>query len=82
MTDAIATLLTGFGLRTQDHNLKYKFYRIAVLVMLLSCNYIRVIAIEPSSYFNLLFFYSSFSDLDINSTNSISGVFCSGIEFR
>jgi ABC-type glycerol-3-phosphate transport system permease component len=36
ITDAIATILTGFGLRTQDHNLKYKFYRIAVLVMMVS----------------------------------------------
>lgn len=37
ITDAIATLLTGLGLRTQDHNMKYKFYRIAVLVMLVAC---------------------------------------------
>jgi hypothetical protein len=37
ITDAIATLLTGFGLRTQDHNLKYKFYRIAVLIMMVAC---------------------------------------------
>ncbi|XP_059615575.1 transmembrane protein 47 isoform X1 [Phlebotomus argentipes] len=36
ITDAIATLLTGLGLRTQDHNMKYKFYRIAVLVMLVA----------------------------------------------
>lgn len=37
ITDVIATILTGFGLKSQNHNLKYKFYRIAVLVMLLSC---------------------------------------------
>lgn len=37
ITDAVATLLTGLGLKTQDHNLKYKYYRIAVLVMMLAC---------------------------------------------
>ncbi|XP_065369496.1 transmembrane protein 47 isoform X1 [Calliphora vicina] len=36
ITDVVATILTGLGLKTQNHNLKYKFYRIAVLVMLLS----------------------------------------------
>ncbi|XP_055524300.1 uncharacterized protein LOC129717978 isoform X4 [Wyeomyia smithii] len=36
VTDALATILTGLGLRTQDHNLKYKFYRIAVLVMMVA----------------------------------------------
>ncbi|KAH8395858.1 hypothetical protein KR215_006784 [Drosophila sulfurigaster] len=36
ITDVIATVLTGLGLKTQNHNLKYKFYRIAVLVMLVS----------------------------------------------
>lgn len=34
--DAIATLLTGFGLKTLEANLKYKFYRIAVLVMIVA----------------------------------------------
>lgn len=38
-TDALATILTGLGLRTQDHNLKYKFYRVAVLVMMVACEY-------------------------------------------
>lgn len=37
ITDLIATILTGCGLKSQNHNLKYKFYRIAVLVMFLSC---------------------------------------------
>lgn len=37
ITDVIATVLTGLGLKSQNHNLKYKFYRIAVLVMLVSC---------------------------------------------
>jgi len=36
ITDAIATILTGVGLKTLDANLKYKFYRIAVLVMMVS----------------------------------------------
>ncbi|XP_037947139.1 transmembrane protein 47 isoform X1 [Teleopsis dalmanni] len=36
ITDVIATILTGLGLKTQNHNLKYKFYRIAVIVMLCS----------------------------------------------
>ncbi|XP_058443821.1 transmembrane protein 47 isoform X2 [Malaya genurostris] len=36
VTDALATILTGLGLRTQDHTLKYKFYRIAVLVMMVA----------------------------------------------
>ena len=33
----VATILTGLGLRTQDHNLKYKFYRVAVLIMMVAC---------------------------------------------
>lgn len=36
ITDAISTLLTGIGLKTLDANLKYKFYRIAVLIMMVS----------------------------------------------
>lgn len=39
ITDAIATVLTGLGLRTQDHNQKYKYYRFAVLVMMIACKY-------------------------------------------
>uniref|UniRef100_A0A1B6ECW6 Transmembrane protein 47 n=1 Tax=Clastoptera arizonana TaxID=38151 RepID=A0A1B6ECW6_9HEMI len=34
ITDAVATLLTGLGLRTKDHRSKYKYYRIAVYVMI------------------------------------------------
>lgn len=37
VTDVIATILTGLGLNTQDHNRKYKFYRVAVLVMMVAC---------------------------------------------
>ncbi|RZF38696.1 hypothetical protein LSTR_LSTR011006 [Laodelphax striatellus] len=36
VTDIIATLLTGLGLRSKDHRTKYKYYRIAVYVMILS----------------------------------------------
>lgn len=36
ITDAISTLLTGIGLKTLDANIKYKFYRIAVLVSMVS----------------------------------------------
>ncbi|XP_039297007.1 transmembrane protein 47 [Nilaparvata lugens] len=36
VTDVIATLLTGLGLRSKDHRTKYKYYRIAVYVMILS----------------------------------------------
>lgn len=36
VTDAIATLLTGLGLKTTDPNLKYRLYRLAVLVMIVA----------------------------------------------
>ncbi|XP_055633363.1 transmembrane protein 47 isoform X2 [Toxorhynchites rutilus septentrionalis] len=36
ITDALATLSTGLGLRTQDHNHKYMYYRIAVLIMMVA----------------------------------------------
>ncbi|XP_046678909.1 transmembrane protein 47 isoform X2 [Homalodisca vitripennis] len=36
ITDAIATLLTGLGLRSKDHRTKYKYYRVAVYVMIAS----------------------------------------------
>lgn len=39
VADAVATLLTGSGLRTQDHNMKYKFYRIAVIIMSIAREY-------------------------------------------
>lgn len=39
ITDAIATLMTGLGLRTKDHRTKYKYYRVAVYVMIASCKY-------------------------------------------
>jgi hypothetical protein len=37
LTDAVATLLTGLGLRSKDHRTKYKYYRVAVYIMVLSC---------------------------------------------
>lgn len=36
LTDAVATILTGLGLRSQNHNMKYKYYRYAVFVMVLA----------------------------------------------
>lgn len=36
ITDVIATILTGIGLHTKNQNIKYKFYRRAVLVMLVA----------------------------------------------
>lgn len=36
ITDIVATLFTGIGLRSNDHRKKYKYYRIAVYVMILS----------------------------------------------
>ncbi|XP_065565819.1 uncharacterized protein LOC136030680 [Artemia franciscana] len=35
-TDAFATLLTGLGLKSEDPEKKYKYYRLAVYIMLLS----------------------------------------------
>lgn len=39
LTDVVATVLTGLGIRTKDHRTKYKYYRFAVLVMLVACKY-------------------------------------------
>jgi hypothetical protein len=36
VTDIVATLLTGLGLRSKDHRTKYKYYRWAVYIMVLS----------------------------------------------
>ncbi|KAK7788941.1 hypothetical protein R5R35_011706 [Gryllus longicercus] len=36
VTDIVATTLTGLGLRSKDHRTKYKFYKGAVYVMVLS----------------------------------------------
>lgn len=36
ITDVIATILTGIGLRTKNQNMKYRYYRRAVLVMLVA----------------------------------------------
>ncbi|XP_066247703.1 uncharacterized protein [Euwallacea similis] len=33
LTDLVATVLTGLGLRTKDHHTKFKYYRFAVIVM-------------------------------------------------
>ncbi|KDR21444.1 transmembrane protein 47 isoform X3 [Zootermopsis nevadensis] len=36
LTDIVATLLTGMGLHSKDHRTKYKYYRVAVYIMVLS----------------------------------------------
>lgn len=39
LTDIAATILTGLGLRTQDHRDKHKYYRFAVFCMAIACEY-------------------------------------------
>lgn len=39
LTDIVATLLTGMGLHSKDHRTKYKYYRVAVYIMVLSCKF-------------------------------------------
>ncbi|XP_045474261.1 transmembrane protein 47 isoform X2 [Harmonia axyridis] len=36
LTDLVATILTGMGLKSKDHHTKFKYYRFAVVVMTLS----------------------------------------------
>ncbi|XP_068081842.1 transmembrane protein 47 [Anabrus simplex] len=36
LTDMVATVLTGLGLRSKDHRTKYTYYKVAVYVMVLS----------------------------------------------
>ncbi|KAK9877058.1 hypothetical protein WA026_016085 [Henosepilachna vigintioctopunctata] len=36
LTDLVATVLTGLGLRSKDHHTKFKYYRFAVIVMALA----------------------------------------------
>lgn len=45
ITDIVATLLTGLGLRSKDQRTKYKFYRVAVYVMLLACRCTSIISV-------------------------------------
>lgn len=42
------------GLKTQNHNMKYKYYRYAVLVMLVSCKLIRPFHVPLIFYFHLI----------------------------
>lgn len=39
VTDVIATILTGIGLHTKNQNTKYRYYRRAVLIMLVACKF-------------------------------------------
>lgn len=43
LTDIAATILTGLGLRTQDHRDKHKYYRFAVFCMVIACKYYSII---------------------------------------
>jgi hypothetical protein len=49
LTDVVATLFTGLGLRSKDHRTKYKYYRVAVYIMVLSRMFILVSAHKISS---------------------------------
>jgi hypothetical protein len=42
LTDVMATLFTGLGLRSKDHRTKYKYYRVAVYIMVLSRTFMLV----------------------------------------
>lgn len=84
VTDGLATFLTGLGLRTQDHNLKYKFYRIAVLVMMVARTFrvtfsVRLDAIEPSF---IVYIHSPHSDCFTGCLDPVSSLFCCRIESR
>lgn len=46
LTDLVATILTGLGLRTKEHHSKYKYYRFAVIVMGLARKYSIIICIH------------------------------------
>lgn len=56
ITDIAATILTGLGLRTRDHNDKYKYYRFAVYCMAIArkCHIITIFLFV--SFFLLLCF--------------------------
>lgn len=50
LTDIAATILTGLGLRTQDHRDKHKYYRFAVFCMGIARKYCR----NSNSFFSFL----------------------------
>lgn len=85
LTDIAATILTGLGLRTQDHRDKHKYYRFAVFCMAIACEYYMSDVLSFS--FRLIFykFYTfyigiCFSGVTSNSTDHISYMFCSRTE--
>nr|XP_018904237.1 PREDICTED: transmembrane protein 47 isoform X1 [Bemisia tabaci] len=51
VTDIVATLLTGLGLRSSDYRTKYKFYRIAVYVMCIALLSLLVALVIYPVYF-------------------------------
>jgi hypothetical protein len=60
LTDIAATILTGLGLRTQDHRDKHKYYRFAVFSMGIACKYLANIyfffRVSFHPYFYLILF--------------------------
>lgn len=77
ITDIVATLLTGLGLRSKDQRTKYKFYRVAVYVMLLACMYTKNIYNSTIRLiFLLILLYFVYSVVLVNSIDSVSSVFC------
>lgn len=63
LTDIAATILTGLGLRTQDHRDKHKYYRFAVFCMGLAREYYDCLI---SFSFFCLIFYNCISHICIS----------------
>lgn len=58
LTDIAATILTGLGLRTQDHRDKHKYYRFAVFCMGIACEYFTKVC--PSIFLLFYLYYHIF----------------------
>jgi len=78
LTDLVATVLTGLGLRTKDHHTKFKYYRFAVIVMGLARKSSFVSDFKYERKCNDFFC----SCVNFDSSYHISGVLCSRIKFR
>lgn len=89
LTDIAATILTGLGLRTQDHRDKHKYYRFAVFCMGLAREYYTIASFLSSlfsSHLLITVYLTSvciyFSGIPPNSVDHISHMFCSRTESR
>lgn len=84
ITDIAATILTGLGLRTRDHNDKYKYYRFAVYCMAIArkCHIITIFLFVSfflsSVFYNYILLY--FSGMSLDSIGNISHMFRSRIK--